>query len=135
MTLQSLKLFDLSDREILHIVHGEQDTFGWASSYDIADRLGIDREHPAQCVGARLSWLKQYGVVEKHETKRAWRVTRAGRGMMNGELTDAQRRMLADMDNARTLMLIRGVTQRLQRSGQSAARLYDREWRYGTHHR
>ena len=130
--MDSLKLYDLSDRELLHVVMDEQDAEGWTASTAIADRLGITHRYPNQCVGTRMSWMKRYGVVEKHPTRHAWKVSRSGQTLMNGDLTASQKQTLDAMDSARVLMLTRWLTGRYRRSGESAGHLYRREWNYGT---
>lgn len=132
--MKTLRLWDMSDREILYVIDEEADpaNAGWTSSYDIADRLGITSDYPATSVGQRLSWLRRYGAVEKKEKESAWRLTRAGRALKAGQLAASDEALLDSMDSAQVLMLTRYLTGRYKGVGQAASNLIRREWQRGT---
>jgi len=131
--LESLTLFDYSDRELLHIISEEQDEDGWTDSSAIAIRLGLDTDYPNANVGMRLGWLRRYGAVEKHpERPKAWGLTHVGRALMNGDLARDEVEMLDGLDSAKMLMITRYLTGRYRRSGVTASHLIRREWQRGT---
>lgn len=136
--LASLRIVDFSDRELLHIVN-DLTKDGWADSREVAEELGIDAQHPAQCVGQRFGWLAKYHCIEKHKDEaHKWRLTDFGESIMRGSLSKAAQRQLEGLDEGQLLLATRYVTSRYQglaassNGGGSAAWLLRREWTHGT---
>jgi len=131
--MESLTLFDYSDRELLHIVFDAQDEkTGYARTKDIADALGITGDRRNHSVGVRLAWLKRWGAVAKHESQSRWAVTQIGVELMNGDMTDRQKALVQQTDDGDALMLTREMTRKYRRSGVTAGHLIRREWKRGT---
>jgi hypothetical protein len=131
--VDSLKLWDINDRELLHIVNEERmdsgDHAGWTFNGDIAERLGVQR----RSVGPRVAWMVRYGVMEKHaERPGMYRLTRIGHSLKDGELSEAQAEAVKGAEPDQVLMLTRALTQRYRRVGESARHLTRREWIVGT---
>lgn len=137
--LASLRIVDFSDRELLHIINDLRNEDGWTSSQEVAEELGIQADHPAQCVGQRMTWLARYGCVEKHkDEKHMWRITDFGESIMRGKLSKGAERQLENMDEGQLLLATRMVTARYRGMANSsngqgrAAWLLRREWTHGT---
>lgn len=130
----SLRLADYSDRELLHIVEDIAATAedGWAPVAAIAVQVGLIHDRPNQCVGARLSWLARYDLVERHDLGGAWRATDVGHALMHGKLTATQQAELEKMEAARLLLVARALTDR-QREDMNAPAYHAirREWTHG----
>lgn len=146
--LTSLKLADLSDRELLLVLRDVADGDGFASAIDVAERLGVKGEHPHRSVAVRLSWLKRYGAVEReHErdpqtgvllyrgTKpvytQRWKMTDVGFRMATGKLSKSQEAAFDKLKDGQMLMTMRVLSQRLVNSDPTVGKLMDREYRYG----
>jgi hypothetical protein len=149
--LESLRITDFSDREVLLILNDVADGEGWASAKDMVERFGFAQrlDRPHRFVAQRLSWLGRYGALEReHEwdeqgrpkltrsgklkyTQR-WRMTPAGRALAMGKLRTGQQRALEGLTDEQLLVALREVTRHVQRAGETAAVLARREWRYGS---
>lgn len=146
--LTSLTLLDLSDRELLLILRDVADGGGWATAVDIAERLGLQGEHPHRSVAVRLSWLKRYGAVEREHERhpetgvllyrgekpvytQRWKMTDVGLQMAAGKLTKTQQAALDRLGDPQMLMTMRWLSQRVVGSSPTVGKLMDREYRYG----
>ena len=135
MSRTSLKLYDLSDRELLHLMIDLSDEEGYCDSHDLATELAIEHKHPTQCVGQRLSWLRRYGAVERRDGESRWRLTRRGMDIARGVLKPEQRDALMALSAEQMIEATKLVAGRYRRIGDTAAHLTRREWAYGTHGR
>lgn len=146
--LTSLKLVDLSDRELLLVLRDVADWDGFASAVDVAERLGVRGEHPHRSVAVRLSWLKRYGAVEREHERdphtgallyrgekpvytQRWKMTDTGMAMAVGKLNKSQEATLDKLKDGQMLMAMRWVSQRVAGSDPTVSKLMDREYRYG----
>src|SRR5687767_7783145 len=112
--MQSLRLLDFSDRELLHVIYENAQDDGWADPADIVDALGIDHKHPRQCVGSRFGWLRKKGVLERDDAGFV-RLTEIGEASRAGKLTASQERQLDRLGAGDLLMLTRWLTKRQSR--------------------
>jgi DNA-binding transcriptional ArsR family regulator len=146
--LTSLKLLDLSDRELLLVLRDVADGEGYAAAADIAERLGLGGDHPHRSVSVRLSWLKRYGAVEREHERDAktgallyrgtkpvytqrWKMNDIGLAMATGTLTKTQESALDRLKDGQMLMTMRWLSQRVVASDPTVGKLMDREYRYG----
>jgi len=148
--LTSLRLLDLSDRELLLVLRDVADGVGWATAVDIAERLGVQGDHPHRSVAVRLSWLKRYGAVEREHERdphtgallytrgdkpvytQRWKMTDIGLQMATGKLTKTQEAAFDRLKDGQMLMTMRWLSQRVVASDPTVGKLMDREYRYGT---
>jgi hypothetical protein len=151
MALTSLRLEDYSDREVLLILQDITGPDGWADSLEVAERIGLQAEHPRRTAASRLSWLQRYGAVEREFARDAdgvirlrrdgrpvytqrWRLTDRGRTLAAGTLTSRQQESLERMaTDDRLLLITRWLTEVERSTDDVAATLMKREWRYGVH--
>lgn len=150
MPLESLRLEDLSDREVLLVVRDVAELDGWAYAEDVGAQLGIVAEHRRRAAAVRLSWLSRFGAVEREHLVDAfgnlryinddrgrpkygqrWRLTEVGEALADGKLRAAQQRSVDDADDAQLLLVARAVAERARHSGNAtSAKLIEREWRH-----
>jgi hypothetical protein len=148
--LESLRLIDFSDRELLLLLNDVADNDGWGTSVEVASKLNLNVEHPNRHVSSRFSWLVRFGALEREHLSdeygnllftrggrpkygQRWRLTTAGRTLALGKLTSAERARLEGLSADRLLVYTRGLTRRYRTAGDAAGALMGREWRYGTH--
>ena len=133
-TLESLTLFDYSDRELLWVVFENADDDGWTLNREIAKAIGLseDNSRANQCVGIRMAWLKRYGVAEyKGEGSGKWRVTPIGEVLMKGELAKDEQRALNSLRPEQMILVSRWMGERYQKSKVEAGHMIRREIRRG----
>jgi hypothetical protein len=130
---RSAILDELSDKEVLWVIDDCVDETGYADVHAVADMLGMKHDNPVKCIGQRLSWLKRFGVVEKHkDTPGLWRLTKEGRALIGADLKAGQRRALESLTDSQVLALTTVVTDRYRKAGLTSAVMMRREWAYGT---
>lgn len=111
-SLSSLRIDDLSDREMLHIVDQAAGEDNWAHTHDIANALGLTTKNRHQCVGARLAVMKQNGYVKKHREERmTWAITKLGEEMKNGVLDQTTEGQLHSLDVGGQILALRTVAR------------------------
>jgi DNA-binding IclR family transcriptional regulator len=130
----ALTLEEFSDRELLFALEEHADGDGLVSSQALAEGLGLVSQngfkHPGRNVAVRLSWLKRYGVVHRDDETHRWGLTPVGYRLMHGSLRKAENRMLEDIDDERMFAVMERVGSNLLRSGDEAATMVARHWRY-----
>lgn len=131
--IESLTLWDYSDRELLQLVLDEQDEkSGYAPTTEIAKALGLTGKRRNQCVGARLAWLRRYGAVAVRAGGGMWAVTQIGQDLIDGRLRAPQQHAVDEASESELLLLTRRMAQRQRAAGITAGHLVRREWRRGT---
>ena len=128
----NLQLGTYSDFDLLHIVNDLADNDGWATTEEIAQRVGLTHKHPNHCVGIRFAWMRREGAVEKHPKEGKWRMTDRGRALALNGLDVVERATFAEMSDNKLLAMMREMTGRYSTGDQVTANLMRREWRYGT---
>lgn len=131
MAPTNLTLAEYSDRELLHIVRDVADADGRATPQDIAERVGVQHEHPTRCVGSRLAWLRRYGAVTRDEEGR-WALTAMGERYALGALSDNERSTFDQMPAEHLVALMSAVTRRYRTVAPTGAHLIRREWINGS---
>jgi hypothetical protein len=125
-----LRLTEFEDIELMFkVVDSADPETGVATAQAIAENIGLDDKDPQRNVGARLAWLRRYGVVDKNS--KGWYVNEIGEQLMRGELTAAQKQAFAQLSQPRTLAAARRLSQVLAEAGPEAAVMMHRQWRYG----
>jgi hypothetical protein len=147
--LNSLRLIDYSDRELLLIVVDEATADGWTTAEDVARRLGLATPLPQRNVVSRFSWLRRYGAMERETVTddkgkplvtrsgnmkytQRWRLTARGEQIANGTLSARQQGALDKVDNDSLVVLTRYVAERRRTTDDVAMKLADREWTFST---
>jgi hypothetical protein len=127
--MDSLKLSDLSDREVLAIVDDVSRSDSWSTGDDIAEALGLEGPTRRQSVGTRLGWIKRLsGTVERHHKFGWWRLTSLGEDVVKGKLTAAEQRSLQRLEGAKLILATRELGTSRARTSKSLNNLMRREW-------
>lgn len=121
MNVQSLTLYDFTDKELLFALEEAADAEGFADSKDIADLIGIDHPHPAQCVGSRLAWLKRFRVPLETKIEEGillWALTPQAKAIMRPKkIPAATQRVLDSLSDEQRI----GVTEVIARQAAAGA--------------
>jgi hypothetical protein len=151
--VDTLKLSDMSDRELLLAMLDVAGPDGYVDRHDVAQHLGMKGEDPARSVSVRLAWMARWQTVEREllwddngnaimnragtEQRRGqrWRLTDRGRAIASGELKKSQENAVADMDEATMLLIVQRIARSSIEGGVAAEALVRREWNYRTHFR
>jgi len=128
---KSLALMEFSDRELLNVMLDVEDENGYVTTEQLMETIGLDHKHARSCVGIRLSWMRRYGVVDRHE-KKGWTLTPIGRRIALGALTDEEKKVLRDLTSEQLMEATRVLTGRYQRVGATASTMMRRAWQNGT---
>lgn len=128
---RSFALMEFSDRELLNVILDTEDENGYVTTEQIMEAVGIAHKHAKSCVGIRFSWMRRYGVVDRHE-KKGWTLTPVGRRIALGALSDEEKVILRNLTSEQLMEATRLMTGRYQRAGATASTLMRRTWQHGT---
>jgi hypothetical protein len=147
VALESLRLEDYSDRELLLVINDTADEDGWVDALELATRLGLEGDYPRRAVASRLSWLHRYGAVQReHERDESgvvryhrdgrvrytqrWGLTEAGLALAIGQLRKGDESALERLKDEQMILVTRWVQERSHRNGGATmAKLVEREWK------
>ena len=111
--LQSLKVTDYTDRELLLILQDVADEDGSATTAELVDRIRIKAPDPdanphyaKRCVSARYAAMKRMGYVQRDEDKVKWQITTIGRELAAGRLSKATENMLKKLTAAQRILVM-----------------------------
>jgi hypothetical protein len=124
-----LRLVDFRDLDLMLTVAEHVNAEGFISTDDLATELGFDDDH--QAVGARMGWMRRYGVFERHEGG-LWRLTRAGERVLLARKQAAALESVADVPDGALVDVMAHVTSRYRRGDPLMATLLRREFEFGT---
>lgn len=143
--VNSLRILDYQDRELLHIAAEEGDRDGWVSTEDLATRIRIahpegngstpekERIHHAhRCVGSRFSYMSRLGWVERNEAKTMWRVTEVGHDLKDGHLSRRLHSALDKLAPGDRVLVMRELAKSFTASPKVVGTALRREWQHGT---
>lgn len=123
------RLQDVRDRELLAAMVDLADPDGFVTSEQVARAYNIQHDKPVQCAGARLSWMRRWGLVER-DKERGWRLTDRGLELRNGKVSEAVDAQLRAMGDPDVVDMIGALARRRQHGSREAAIVGAREWRY-----
>lgn len=129
----SLRLEDFSDHDLLYALERVEDEEGNATAQEIAEGIGIDHEHPTQCVGIRLGWLKRMGIVDRKEEKHVglWHLTDKGYALIHpNRLSPAAQKALDLLDEGQRLLVTEAVASQMRRTSREGVHLSRRAWKH-----
>lgn len=131
---QRARLQDVRDRELLSAIAHLADDEGWCTSAEIVKAYNVQHDRPLQCVGARLSWMKRWGLVERSHgdvgSGSRWRLSKRGSHLQNGHIDKTLEAQMKAMGEPEMLDLTSAIARRRQSSTREAAIVANREWRY-----
>src|SRR3954468_22929316 len=107
--MESLRLEDMSDRELLLAMLGAAAPDGFVDRHDVAAHLGMKPDgHGPRSVSVRLAWMARWGTVEREllwdengnpimnraktqqRVGQRWALTERGRAIASGALKKSQ---------------------------------------------
>lgn len=148
----SLKVTDISDREVLWWLHDAADDDGWASSKEIAENVGkgmwADPDSAHKIVSARLSWLMRYGAVAREHLEKdgqpmyhkngrpkygqRWRLLPWGEAWMRSRMSRGLENGIAKLQPHDFGVVIEAITDDYHRLDPTAQALLRRQWTFST---
>ncbi len=129
----ALTLLDFSDRDLLNALTEAGDNDGWATAEEVARLIGIDHEHPSQCVGMRFAWLRKFGVLDTKNTEgvRVWRLNAVGVSLMYPKhLPAAVQRALASLDEGQRVQITEAISRELRHTSREGIHISRRAWQH-----
>lgn len=129
---KSLTLIDFSDRDLLYALEETGDAEGWATSRDVALRIGVSHENPAQCVGSRFAWLRRFGIMDTKVDKegyRQWRLNDTGESLLHPkDMTKSVQQALDRLTEGQRVRVTEIVSRQIAKESRSGAHLSRRAW-------
>lgn len=131
----SLQLKDFSDLELLRRIQDVVDKSrdanggGFVRAEDVSKVLGLDHPNPVQCVRARFSWLKRYGILEKNDVGE-WRITPAGCTALDARLNKAVTTGYEKMNDGQRVALTNLLSTGYASVDTASANLMRRTWAF-----
>jgi len=125
-----LSLMEYSDRELLNILI-DLDPFNEGSSTEqISDQIGLVDRDRFRNVGARMSWMRRFGVVERNGDG-LWRLTPAGDQVAHGGLRQSVLNTIDAIGDAGALELGAAIASRYQAVSYPASAMMRRSLQRG----
>jgi hypothetical protein len=129
---RSMKLNDVSDREVLALCSDIAGPEGDFSTADFAAAVDMAVKHPLSNVGVRLGYLRRIGMIERDLDSKRWYLTPLGVTYVRGSLTTAQRRALEALrDEGSAWAATEQLAALLQDASLSQATMMRRQWQHG----
>jgi hypothetical protein len=123
-------LFDFRDFDLMLKLEDEGDAEGWIDTEHIARALGFDDDK--RPIAQRFAWMRRYGMLERDEEKRMWRLSDAGRRVVTAKLRAATSREIEALEDEAFVDVMAKVGQRYRHGSPMIAHMLRREFLYGT---
>ena len=123
-------LYDFRDLDLMLKLEDEADDEGWAETESMARALGF--EDNARMIGTRFAWMKRYGMLERDDRRKMWRLTIAGRRVVQAKLRAATSREIEALEDEAFVDVMAKVGQRYRHGSSMIAQMLRREFLYGT---
>jgi hypothetical protein len=126
-------LYDFRDLDLMLKIEDEGDQDGWIEAAVLAESLGFGEE--VRPVAQRLSWMRRYGMLDRHQDSGEWRLTEGGLRVIEARLKAAQTRTIEKLPDESMVEVMANITSRYRHGGGLIASLLRREFLYGTSRR
>lgn len=146
MALNDVRNDTITDRELLYILNDVADEEGYATTEEIAERLGLTakNKNPNTNVGVRLGYMRRIGLLIRDRVVEtdpevgrksfwAWKLTEAGEGFMSGRLSNPQRAVVESLKEAQLPDLSAAFALAYARSTTLGRHVSRRELFHGLH--
>ena len=130
-TRRHATLYDFRDLDLMLKLAAEG---GSAQTWEIAEALGFSEED-RQGVAVRLSWMRQYGMLEFDSERRLWSLSRGGERVTESRAKAAAMRQLEAVPDESMVDVMAAVTARYRHGEPMVADLLRREFLFGTKRR
>lgn len=124
-------LYDFRDLDLMWHLHDNTNGSG-VTSIELAEMLGFDPEDGGRPVGARLVWMKRYGMVVFDDRDRTWSLSRGGRRVAEAQLRAPELRVVEQIPDEKMVDVMALVTSRFQRGDTMLGHMLRREFVFGT---
>ena len=129
---RSMKLDDVSDREVLALLRDVADVDGTVSTLDIATAMDLETKHPLSNVGVRLGYLRRIGLLARDPDTKRWYLTSVGSQFVAGRLSATQQRALESLKSeGAAWAATESLSRLLKDAGDSQATMMRRQWQHG----
>lgn len=129
---RSMKLDDVSDREVLALLRDVADADGTVSTLDIATAMDLETKHPLSNVGVRLGYLRRIGLLARDPDTKRWYLTSVGSQFVAGRLSATQQRALESLKSeGAAWAATESLSRLLKDAGDSQATMMRRQWQHG----
>jgi hypothetical protein len=129
-------LYHFRDLDLLLKLAAEANEEGWIETEYLAQAMGFnlngDRSIRDTGIGPRLSWMRRYGMIERHQETGMWRLTNGAERVIAARLKAAQARTLEALPDEAMVEVMANVTHRYRFGDSMMANLLRREFLFGT---
>jgi len=123
-------LYDFRDLDLMLKLEDEADDEGWVDTEHLARALGF--EDDLKPIGSRFSWMKRYGMVERDDKRKLWRLTPAGLRVVEAKIRTATSTQIEALEDEAFVDVMAKVGQRYRHGSPMIAHMLRREFLYGT---
>jgi hypothetical protein len=123
-------LYDFRDLDLMLKLEDEANEEGWIETEHMARALGFDDDRKP--IGSRFSWMRRYGMLERDDERKMWRLTDAGRRVVTAKLRAATSREIEALEDEAFVDVMAKVGQRYRHGSPMIAHMLRREFLYGT---
>jgi len=121
---------DFRDRDIMLKLLAEGDEDGWVETEAMAASMGFSEDNRPPAI--RLAWMRRYGMVERDEERKMWRLTDGGLRVTKSHLKAAQSRTIETVPDEAMVEVMAAVLTRYRHGEPMLAHLLRREYLFGT---
>jgi hypothetical protein len=126
-------LYDFRDLDLMLKIENEADQEGWVEAAALAASLGFGED--VRPVAQRLSWMRRYGMLDRHKDSGDWRLTDGGLRVIEARLRAAQSRTIEAIPDEALVDVMAHVTSRFRLGDPMVATMLRREFLFGTKRR
>jgi hypothetical protein len=130
--MAGLTLYDFRDLDLMMRLEDEGDEEGWAETEALARALGLSDNGGPRHVGSRFAWMRRYGMIERHEQTKMWRLTEGGRRVIQAKVRAATSLEIEALEDEAFVDVMAKVGQRYRHGSPMLAHMLRREFLYGT---
>lgn len=123
-------LYDFRDLDLMLKLEDEANDEGWVETESMARALGF--EDDLKPLGSRFAWMKRYGMIERDDKTKLWRLTIAGQRVVQAKLRAATSREIEALEDESFIDVMAKVGQRYRHGSPMVAHMLRREFLYGT---
>lgn len=125
---------DFRDLDLLLKLEAEANDEGWIETAYLAQAMGFNGDRPLPSTGlpVRLSWMREYGMLDYDKERRMWRLTGGARRVIEARAQAASMRELEALPSESMVEVMANVIHRYQFADQMTAHMIRREFAYGT---
>ena len=125
-------LYDYRDLDLMLKIADVGDDEGWIETRQLAESLGVPDDEKSNGVGVRLAWMRKFGMLERDDERKLWRLSRGGERVADARVRAAAVKQIDSVPEEALIDVMAHVTARYRLGDQMMATMLRREFRYGT---